>query len=679
MKVKRFLLTLIVLFFLGLLTSCGCKHEWKDATCTKPQTCTKCGKTEGEALGHMYGKEKVLKESSCTETGSKELTCSICGEVETVEIPATGHKLKFISQEKAPTCSEKGKGAYRCTVCGEIKYEEIAKLPHQYKDGYCTVCFAEDPEGVSFNPSSDDKKKIKTIETMSNIEIKEEKDFYYLLFAFYDANSNTVIAPCIVDIRIENSKKETVYKAKRIVEISNYCKWSNAFKESILASPKIMLSDIKEGFSSWGTLYITVKFVNSYFEETAQSIYNLPTHSLGNKEVVKEATCVTDGLARGICSSCGQIVEETIPATGVHAYIKEIVKNATCSTFGLDRKTCSVCGKVVEDIVAATGEHTYIEEILQNATCAVGIVKKTCSSCGYVVVEAIPATSEHVYLEEIENATCGKDGVIRKTCKVCGKVDEEIIPATGKHTYRNSIVVSEPTCISEGILSITCSVCGIEGWTEKLDKLVHPFTNDKCLSCGTLRIGSRGPAGGFVFYDCDLDNAEGNSDNLISSECGWRFLEAAPEDVGKMVFGYCRNSANGKNLYVNGDVEYYEGNCTRRKIGYGKSNTDLLVEAMGDETYSKESGSEKTEVYAAKACVNYSLNGYDDWFLPSEAELNLMYTNLKKNGFGNFYSSSYWSSSENSVNYAWLQYFHNGSQSSYGRDNSYYVRPIRAF
>lgn len=627
---------------LVFLASCGCKHEWKDATCTEPQTCTKCGKTQGETLGHMYGEEKVLKEPTCTETGSKELTCSICGEVETVEIPATGHKLKFMSHEKAPTCSEKGKGAYRCTVCGEIKYEEIAKLPHQYKDGYCTVCFAENPEGVSFNPSSDDKKKIKTIETMSNIEIKEEKDFYYLLFAFYDTNSNTVIAPCIVDIRIENSKKETVYKAKRIVEISDYCKWSNAFKESILASPKIMLSDIKEGFSSWGTLYITVKFVDSYFEETAQSIYNLPMHSLENKEIVKEATCVTDGLARGICSSCGQIVEKTIPATGVHAYIKEIVKNATCGTFGLDRKTCSVCGKVVEDIVVATGEH--------------------------------------LYLEEIENATCGKDGFIRKTCKVCGKVDEEIIPATEKHTYQNSIVVSEPTCISEGVLSITCSVCGIGGWTEKLDKLNHSYINDKCTNCGTLRIGSKGPAGGYVFYDCDLDNAEGNSDNLISSECGWRFLEAAPEDVGKMVFGYCRNSANGKNLYVNGNVEYYEGNCTRREIGYGKSNTDLLVEAMGDETYSKESGSEKTEVYAAKACINYSLNGYNDWFLPSVDELNLMCKNLYLKGKGNFDSRDYyWSSSEFSSLKAWKQDIGDGYQDGGYRVSNYYVRPIRAF
>ncbi|MCI8986084.1 MAG: hypothetical protein HFI60_09060 [Lachnospiraceae bacterium] len=27
-------------------------HEWKEATCTEPKACSKCGKTEGSALEH---------------------------------------------------------------------------------------------------------------------------------------------------------------------------------------------------------------------------------------------------------------------------------------------------------------------------------------------------------------------------------------------------------------------------------------------------------------------------------------------------------------------------------------------------------------------------------------------------------------------------------------------------
>ncbi len=213
----------------------------------------------------------------------------------------------------------------------------------------------------------------------------------------------------------------------------------------------------------------------------------------------------------------------------------------------------------------------------------------------------------------------------------------------------------------------------------------HEWKDATCTDCGTLRIGSKGPAGGYIFYDCDLDNKEGNGDGLISSECGWRFLEAAPENIGEAVFGYYRTSSNGKNLYVNGDVNYSKATCTREEIGYGKSNTEMLVDAMEDSAYTRKSGAETTDKYAAKMCADYALNGYNDWFLPSKGELNLMYTNLYINGIGNwgdvFWWFTYWSSSEDSGYecYAWVQDICYGAQINSSRDGYYCVRPVRAF
>lgn len=37
------------------LSGCACKHEWAEATCTEPKTCTKCGETEGDPLEHTPG------------------------------------------------------------------------------------------------------------------------------------------------------------------------------------------------------------------------------------------------------------------------------------------------------------------------------------------------------------------------------------------------------------------------------------------------------------------------------------------------------------------------------------------------------------------------------------------------------------------------------------------------
>jgi hypothetical protein len=75
------------------------------------------------------------------------------------------------------------------------------------------------------------------------------------------------------------------------------------------------------------------------------------------------------------------------------------------------------------------------------------------------------------------------------------------------------------------------------------------------------------------------------------------------------------------------------------------------------------------------------LGGFDDWFLPSKDELNLMYINLKKAGRGSFGSAWYWSSSEYVNYYAWSQYFDCGTQSNINYYKYYYgrVRAVRAF
>jgi hypothetical protein len=77
-----------------------------------------------------------------------------------------------------------------------------------------------------------------------------------------------------------------------------------------------------------------------------------------------------------------------------------------------------------------------------------------------------------------------------------------------------------------------------------------------------------------------------------------------------------------------------------------------------------------------------SFDGYDDWFLPSKDELDLMYKNLKQKGLGDFGGSSYWSSSQSNYDYRpWSQRFSDGSQDGnlYSRTNPFLVRAVRAF
>jgi len=216
---------------------------------------------------------------------------------------------------------------------------------------------------------------------------------------------------------------------------------------------------------------------------------------------------------------------------------------------------------------------------------------------------------------------------------------------------------------------------------------------------GVYEIGDTGPAGGLIFYDKGY-----YSD-------GWRYLEAAPGQlkltsyrrltVDEYVneYGVSEEFAFGySDTFVNGTTTYNLNNCTRTAVGEGKNNTRLLIANMGKvaaEGPDKYDGS--TSFYAAKCCDDLvvSVDGvdYDDWFLPSKDELNMMYTNLKKKNMlgsfradnSGFYSYYYWSSSEYSDDptKVWVQKFNSkGTQDTRGRKTlglGDYVRPVRAF
>lgn len=91
--------------------------------------------------------------------------------------------------------------------------------------------------------------------------------------------------------------------------------------------------------------------------------------------------------------------------------------------------------------------------------------------------------------------------------------------------------------------------------------------------------------------------------------------------------------------------------------------------------------------YAAGACAAYNGGGYTDWYLPSLSELGLiqaMKTTInnsltKISGAGLIGTATYWSSFENSPNYAFYQDFSDGIQNFNPKNVTFAVRAVRAF
>ncbi len=168
-------------------------------------------------------------------------------------------------------------------------------------------------------------------------------------------------------------------------------------------------------------------------------------------------------------------------------------------------------------------------------------------------------------------------------------------------------------------------------------------------------LGGTGPAGGLVFYDKG------------SFTDGWQYLEAAPSNQGRVKW------IEGGSLQTTSLV-----GSTSQAIGTGQANSDTIV-AQTDHTAS-----------AAKICLDYVLNGFDDWFLPARNTLDQMYNNLHLQGLGAFIGTQwnpgqFFSSTESSANNVMVVQFTDQNRNtayfagSTLKDADNWVRPVRDF
>lgn len=153
---------------------------------------------------------------------------------------------------------------------------------------------------------------------------------------------------------------------------------------------------------------------------------------------------------------------------------------------------------------------------------------------------------------------------------------------------------------------------------------------------------------------------------------------------GGVIFWIDPTSNNDSGLVVAVSNQFYSGTwgctgtttgATGTAIGTGAANTAAIV-SSGCAT----SGSIVEQI------SNLNLNGYDDWFLPSEDELIEIYTNISivnatttANG-GQVTYQFHWSSTEINTTAAGLVNLTTGATGGSGKDgNLYYAKPVRAW
>ncbi len=136
--VKQTLALLLACVMLFSLTACGCEHEFKEATCVEPATCTLCGETEGELAAHQFAPATCTAPKTCKVckiTEGKKLehkyadaTCEdpkTCTKCKKTLGQANGHDFKAANCDTAKTCK----------ICGLTSGKALG---HNYQGGSCT-------------------------------------------------------------------------------------------------------------------------------------------------------------------------------------------------------------------------------------------------------------------------------------------------------------------------------------------------------------------------------------------------------------------------------------------------------------------------------------------------------------------------------------------------------------
>ena len=159
------------------------KHSYKSKitkqpTCTstgvKTYTCSVCGDSYTETIAktsHNYSTSWTIdKQATCTEAGSKSHHCTVCGDKKgATEIPATGHKFGSWTTTKKATCTTDGEQQRECSVCGKTETKTIPKTAHSYKK--VTVASTYFEKGYTANKCSKcgaiSNKKYTPLKTMS--------------------------------------------------------------------------------------------------------------------------------------------------------------------------------------------------------------------------------------------------------------------------------------------------------------------------------------------------------------------------------------------------------------------------------------------------------------------------------------------------------------------------------
>jgi len=394
-------------------------------------------------------------------------------------------------------------------------------------------------------------------------------------------------------------------------------------------------------------------------------------------------TCTVAAIDTAKCSKCSVFGTETKTGRSALGHDWDYADGSllpTCIDEGNGSRECkrSGCGVTEDDLYFDALGHQGLTPAFAATCTAAGNSEAsgTCTrtSCGQEITGTIIPALEHLGLTPAFEATCTVAGNSEEgTCTRagCGQPDiiGTVIPALGHQGLTPAFAA---TCTAAGnseegtCTRVGCTNPNVTGTV--INALGHDHVSSLiCKRTGCdhrYALGDTGPAGGKIIYVAPAGFQVTSTTAAFTTYTAY-YLEAAPANA---VGG--TGSQTEMRWSTRSSSPYPDPTGTAAAIGRGRNNTALII-ATEKAAYPSD-----TYIYAALACDNYSVAGFNDWFLPNRDELTQLYNRRVALGLS---SGSFWSSSRAGVNNAWGRVFQINGEYEYDRGTDRYVRPIRAF
>ena len=337
-----------------VVTSPG--HNYSNATCQAPETCSRCGDTKGDLADHDYvdgtcsvcgakehtcSYEEEVTAPTCTTAGYTTYTCA-CGQTHTGnETDALGHNYSNATCQALETCSR----------CGDTKGD---LADHNFVNGACSYCGTKEP---TYGWKKVDLADIEANDIIVIVWTKGNTSWAM------SNDKGTSAAPTAVIVTINGEQL--------ISEVTDNIKWNISNNNGTLTiypngttATWLYCTNTNNGVRV-GTntaKEFTIDATSGYLKHSGTSRY------LGVYTTNPDVRCYTSTTTNIENQTISFYRYTEVDAACSHTSTTTTTVDATCTETGSKTVVCNDCGETVStEVIEATG-HNY--------------VGGTCSECG---------------------------------------------------------------------------------------------------------------------------------------------------------------------------------------------------------------------------------------------------------------------------------------------------------